>query len=298
LRDSLIPASFNYYAPSGIQDALMLLDKLGDNAKILAGGQSLVPMMKFRLASPESIIDINRVPGLAGIKRSADGSVEIGALTRYSELEASRMMRENFPVLVEATELVGDVHVRNRGTIGGCVCHADPSADVPTALLALDARLKSVSSKGERIIETEDFFLDTFTTRLGPNEILTGVIIPRLPDRSVAHFLKFSRRSADFAIVGVAVVLSFTDKMRCSRARIALQAVGPTVFRASQAEKALSESGSITDDVIEEASRKAAEESKPASDLLGSAEYKREMVKVVTKRAITSTRNRMTGQAS
>src|SRR5579885_3534039 len=201
----MFPSSFEYFCPSTLQEALSLLSTYEDDAKVLAGGQSLVSMLKLRLASPKYLVDINRINGLNYI-RQEDGKIAIGAMTRYADVRESKLLQDLCPLLPRAAAVVGDVQVRNRGTIGGSVAHADPAGDVPAAVLALDADLKAVGPKGERWIKAVDFFQGMYATELQPNEILTEVRVPVIKDRKSAY-LKSARRPSDFAIVGIAVCL-------------------------------------------------------------------------------------------
>jgi carbon-monoxide dehydrogenase medium subunit len=287
----MIPPKFDYYQAGARQEAISQLSKLDGNGRLLAGGMSLIPLMKLRLISPGVLIDINRIKDLSYIKRNGD-KLEIGAMTRYSEIEDSELIKNDYPILWEAVYVLGDIHVRHMGTVGGALAHADPASDVGTALLALGAEMKVVSSKGERTVGIDNFFVDTFATSLARDEMLTGVVLPKLPKRTGTAYMKFSRCSGDFGVVTVGTVLTFLDDARCSSARIAVGGAGPTIFRAHNAENALLAAGHLTSQVVEEASRKAAEDSKPASDLRGSTEYKREMVQVYTRRGMLAAMSR------
>lgn len=255
-----------------------------EDPKILAGGQSLVPLMKLRLVSPANLVDIGRIPGLAYIKE-ARGRLLFGSMTTHDDVAESPLVAERCRVLSEAAGLVGDRQVRNRGTIGGTACHADPAADIPAVLVALDAKLKATGPKGKRTIKARDFFKDLFTTDLRRGEVLTGVEVPVLPPRTGGAYLKLHRGKGDLATVGVAAAITIGRSRVCDEARLGLAGVGPTTLRAEKAEEAL-EGKELTESIVAEACEEAAKAARPTSDIMGPAEYKREMVKVYTKRAI------------
>ena len=202
----MIPSSFEYFAPKTVQEALGLLSKFPDEAKVLAGGHSLLPQMKLRLATPKYIVDIGRISALSSIKEEG-AKLLIGALATHHSLESSALLKEKCPLLSETAAAIGDVQVRNRGTIGGSLVHADPAADWPATILALDAELKLVGPAGERVLKAEDFFVEMLTTALKPNELLTEIRIPQLPPRTGGTYLKMHQKASGFAIVGVAVRL-------------------------------------------------------------------------------------------
>ncbi|MBI2184471.1 MAG: xanthine dehydrogenase family protein subunit M [Thaumarchaeota archaeon] len=287
----MIPRAFEYYAPASVSEALSLLQKYGDESKVLAGGQSLVPLMKLRLVSPAHIIDIGRIPGLSYIKEE-DNKIRIGALTTHHEVETSPVVKSKCMVLSEAESHVGDQQVRNRGTIGGSACHADPAADVPSVLVALDAEFKMTGSSGDRVVDARNFFQDIFTTDLRQNEILAEITVPALPPRSGSTYLKFERGAGDFAIVAVAAAVTLDQAGVCQDVRLGLAGVESIPLRALKAEEALK--GKKPDDnAILEAAARASEQSKPSSDIRGSAEYKKEMVKVFVKRALKTALSRV-----
>jgi len=277
------PRQFELHSPTSVAEASSLLTSL-DDAKILAGGQSLVPMMKLRLVSPANLVDIGRIPGLSYVKRSKDRLL-IGSMTTHDDVAESPVIRKGCITLSEAASQVGDRQVRNRGTIGGTICHADPAADIPAVLLALDAEFKVVGQDSERVIRSRDFFQDLFTTSLRNGEILTEVVVPVLPPRTGGAYLKLHRAKGDLATVGVAAAITLSKSGVCADARLGLAGVGLTPLRASKAEKAL-KGRNPTDALISEAGEQAAAMSRPSSDIMGTAEYKREMVKVYVKRAI------------
>ncbi len=268
-----------------------LLSKHRGNSKLLAGGQSLIPLMKLRLASPQHLVDINRLQGLDYIRKEGD-FVKIGALTRMAEVEKSELLGSILPAMTECATQVADPLVRNLGTIGGNIAHGDPANDLPAVALATDAELVIEGPSGLRTVKATDFFLDTFVTALREDEILTEVRIPLLGRNSASAYVKLERQAGDFAIVGVAVQLGLGEGGRCSACGIGLTAVGATALRARKAESVLI-GKKIDKESVSMASSVAAEESNPASDLRGSAEYKRKMVKVVVARAIMRAVNRI-----
>ena len=279
----MIPRPFELHSPSTLSEAISLLKSKGDS-RVLAGGQSLVPLMKLRLVSPANLVDMSKIPGLSYIKRDGD-QLRIGSMTVHNDIAASPMIGARLRTLSEAAGHIGDRQVRNRGTIGGAICHADPAADIPAAVLALDAKFKVAGPSKQRSISSKDFFEDLFTTSLRRGEILTEVEVPLLPPKSGGAYLKLERGSSDLAMVGVAVAITLDKTGACKDARIALAGVGPTPMRATKAEEALIGEKPV-DDLVAEAGERAAEVSNPASDTRGSAEYKREMVKVHVRRAV------------
>jgi aerobic carbon-monoxide dehydrogenase medium subunit len=279
------PAPFEYVRPGSLEEALAVLDEHGDDAKVLAGGQSLVPLMNLRLTQPRLIIDLNGLGDLAYV-RARDGGLAIGALTRQRTIETSALVRERAPLLSEATPLIGHVPIRTRGTLGGSLSHADPAAEYPTAAVALEARLILARRGGERALDAEGFFRTYLTTALEPTEILTAVELPALPPRSATAFLELTRRHGDFAIAGAATVVTLADNGAILSGRIALCGVGPTPIRARRAESILS-GQRPTRSLLADAAAAAAAASDPADDLHGSAEYRREMSGVFTRRALT-----------
>jgi len=287
------PSAFEYFAPHTVEEAIALLERYGDEAKIIAGGQSLVPIINFRLGRPEVLIDINRIEELDYIREEGDGLV-IGALTRERDLELSPPVRERCPILAKAVSFIGHVPIRNRGTIGGSLVHADPSGEIPTAVCALDAEMRVVGPSGERTLEPEEFFLTYLTTSLEPTEILVEVRIPALPQNIGWSFTELSRRSGDFAIVAVATVLFVEDGGLCKEARISLGGVASTPVRAEEAEELVS-GQMMTDALIGEAGQKAAEATDADSDYHASAEYRKEMTRVFVQRGLKEAWNRVRG---
>lgn len=287
------PSAFEYFTASTVAEAISLLERYEDEAKIIAGGQSLVPMMNFRVAQPEVLIDINGIKELDYI-RQEDDEIVIGALTRERDLELSPLVQEKCPILAEAISLIGHASIRTRGTIGGSLVHADPAAEIPLTIYGLDAKMRVVGPSGERTLEPEEFFLSYLTTSLEPLEILVEVRIPVLPQKTGWSFVELTRRRGDFYIVAVASILFMEKGGVCKEARICLGGVGPTSIRAEEAEKILA-GQVITDELIEKAGQKAAEAADPESDYHASAEYRRDMTRVFVKRGLAEARNRAKG---
>lgn len=289
----MIPASFSYHSPASISEATALLARYGDDAKVLSGGQSLIPLMKLRLASPQHLVDINRVPGLAYIKEDG-GVLRIGALTRESDLDESDLIRTRYAILHDTTRVIADPLVRNLATVCGNLAHADPANDHPATMLALGAEVVAVGQRGERRIPVSAFFSGPFATALDAGEILTEVRIPVPPPRSGGAYLKLERKVGDFATAGVAVQVTVASNGTCERVGIGLTNVGPTPIQARRAEQFLQgkrpDTGAIT-----QAAKLAAEECQPTSDFRGPAEYKRDLVRVLTARALRKALTRAGG---
>lgn len=289
----MFPARFRYLAPSTVQEAASLLKRHGEEARVLAGGQSLIPLMKMRLAAPAYIIDLNRVRDLEYV-REEGGILRIGALARHRDMEASEVVRQSYTLLADAAETIGDLQVRNLGTVAGSLAHADPASDWGAALLAFDTQVVATSEEGTRTLPLEEFFVESYTTALEPDEILTEVRVKGFDGRSGGSYKKLKRKAGDFATVGVAAQVQLDAGGKVSRARIALTAVGPTPFRVEETERYLV-GKRLDDDAMAEAARLAAEASEPTSDLRGSAEYKRAMVEVFTRRALRTAVERAGG---
>ena len=279
----MYPSRFEYHAPSSLEEALSLLDRLGEEGKVLAGGQSLIPLMKLRFAAPAALVDINRLPGLDQISEQ-DGGLRIGALVRHKACERSEALRGRFGVLGAAAPLISDPLVRNLGTVAGSLAHADPQGDWASALLAAGGEVIARSSRGERALGIGQLLKGPFMTALEPGEIVTEVRVPDPGPRAGGTYLKLERKVGDFATVGVAVQVTLDDG-RVSRAGIALTAVGPINFRATAAEEALV-GNALEDEAIVAAARLAAEAAQPKSDLRGSEQYKRNVVRVFTERGL------------
>jgi aerobic carbon-monoxide dehydrogenase medium subunit len=280
----MIPGKFDYHAPTTLSEAIGLLERYGDEAKLLAGGQSLIPLMRFRLAEPAHLVDLGRIPGLAGVAER-DGRLCLGALTREADLETLPLIAERYPILADTAAVIADPLVRNRATIGGNLAHADPANDHPATMLALGAEVVAEGPRGRRTIAIDDFFLDTFTTVLEPNEVLVEIRVPPPPPRSGGAYLKLERKVGDFAIAGVAVWLTLDGNGALSAVRIGLTNVGPTPLRVHQAESALL-GRQPSDELLGVAAAAAAAESQPVSDGRGPADYKRAMVRTLTSRAL------------
>lgn len=290
----MIPRAFQYAAPRTVNETIALLKKYGSDAKILAGGMSLIPVMKLRLASPTYIIDINRLPGLQYV-REAGGKLLVGALTRHHELETSKVVRQKVKLMAETASWIGDPQVRNMGTIGGSLTHSDPSGDWGATILALRGEMKIRGPKKERTVKSDDFFVDTFASEVKATELLTEIRVPIPPARSGGAYMKLERKAGDFATVGVAAQLSLDAQGACKYAGIGLTALGPTNLRAKKAEASLM-GRAVNSKTIEEAAAAASEEAQPMADpLRGSAEYRREMARVFTKRALISALDRAKG---
>lgn len=279
----MIPDDFTYFAPSSLPEVWDLLRQHEGEAKILAGGQSLIPLMKLRLASPEYLIDLRNVPGLAALEER-DGSLVIGAMVRETALERSSLVRQRYPGVYEASSVVADPIVRNFATVGGNVAHADPANDHPAMLLALGAQVTLQGPDGTRTMPLDDFIVDTMETALQPDEILLDIRVPQPLPHTGSAYLKLERKVGDYAIAAVGVMVTL-DGGVVSRAGIGLTNVGPTAIRATQAESYLI-SKQPDDATIHEAARVAAEAADPVTDLHGPAEYKRSMVRTLTARAL------------
>ena len=286
----MIPRAFEYFDPPTLEEATGLLEQYGGDAKLMAGGQSLLPMMKLRMVSPAVVVDLWRVPELDRIQRD-DGVIRIGAMTTHYALHSSELIRSTLPALAEAARVVGDPLVRNLGTIGGSAAHAAHNADYPAVLVALGAELRAVGPRGERSIGASEFFTDTFTTCLEPTEIVTEIAIsvPGEADRSA--YLKLSRRGTDFAIVGVAAALTKGDEGRCTDARIVLTGVGSVPVRATEAEEIL-KAAPLDDDRIREAGEATKRNLDPPSDVQADAPYRVDVSGVYVRRAVTAAWNR------
>ena len=279
----MIPSRFEYHAPSTLDEAISLLDNYGPEASVLAGGQSLIPMMKLQLAVPAHVVDINRISGLGSIHEE-NGMLHIGSLTRESDLDASEMVRSRYPILHDTTAVIADPLVRNMATVGGNLAHGDPANDHPATMMALGAEVVARGPGGERVIPVIDFFQGPLTTALTQGEILTEVRVPTPAAGSGSAYLKLERKVGDYATAGVAVVIALNGGV-CQRAGIGLTNAGPTPVKASAAADFLA-GRPLDGETIREAARLAAQEAQPTADLRGSAEYKRDMVRVLTGRAI------------
>jgi carbon-monoxide dehydrogenase medium subunit len=279
----MIPAAFDYRAPASLEDAIALLEEHGDEAKILAGGHSLLPIMKLRLAAPAVLVDLARIPDLSYIRDQGD-HIAIGAMTPYVHVLDSELLGRRIPLLPQVVSMVGDAQVRNRGTMGGAVAHADPAGDVPSAITALNGSVVIRSRSGERVVGVDDFFLDYFSSVLGPQDILTEIRIP-VSDGAAQNYQKFRRRQIDWAIVGVAVNLTRSNGSIGS-ARVALTNVGSKAARATATEQAL-EGKPATAETVLAAAELADSGIDPAPEVYASTEYKKHLARVMTRRALT-----------
>jgi CO/xanthine dehydrogenase FAD-binding subunit len=279
------PPAFEYVAASSVEEAVSLLAQHEGEAKAIAGGQSLVPMLNFRLLAPAVLVDLNRIPGLDGVAEH-DGGLRIGALTRHHTLETSELVEARFPVLHAAMHHVAHLAIRNRGTIGGSLSHADPAAELPTMAVLLDAEIEAQGPNGARTIAARDFFESALATTLEEDEIVTEIRLPALPERTGWAFEEFARRSGDFGIAGVGVTLSL-DRGKVAQARIALLGVGQTPLRADGAEDLLRRK-ERDDDLVAAAAEAVREAAEPEDDLHGSADYRRHLVGVLARRAIAA----------
>jgi carbon-monoxide dehydrogenase medium subunit len=279
----MIPAAFEYFSPQSVKEAIGLLEKHGDDAKILAGGHSLLPIMKLRLAQPKVIVDIGRISGLSGIK--VDGQkVAIGALTTHDAIERDAVLKEKCPLLAETAAVIGDMQVRNRGTIGGSAAHADPAADYPAALLALGAEIVAIGPKGTRTIPAGEFFVEMLTTALRPTEIITELRVPVLARGTGAAYQKHPHPASGYAVVGVAAVVTMSGG-KCQSAAIGVTGVAGKPYRATAVEKALT-GQSLDEATAAKAAAHAAEGVDPQGDLYASGQFRAHLASVYTKRAV------------
>jgi CO/xanthine dehydrogenase FAD-binding subunit len=282
------PPRFDYHAPRSIDEAVALLARYGGDAKVLAGGQSLMPMLNFRLTRPAALIDVNRIAALAYV-REDDGTVAFGAMTRQRTIEFSPVVAERVPLLREATRWVGHLPIRSRGTIGGSIAHADPSAEYPAVLTALDGEVIAQGPNGRRTLTPGALFETYLTTRLAPDELLVEVRLPAAPAGAGCAFEEFARRHGDFALVGIAAMVA-RDGTRV-RARLACAGAGPVSLRLRAAEEILERDG-LGDAAIEAAGARAAELVEPDTDVHASAAYRRQLTRVLTVRALKRARER------
>ena len=279
----MLPAAFDYRAPTTLAEALGVLEERGDDAKVMAGGQSLIPLLKLRFAQPGLVVDIGRLPAMNRVTRQ-DGRVTIGALVRHVDIEHDRELAKTFPIMAEAVHWIADPLVRNRGTVVGSVCHADPAGDWGSVMLALGAELVAHSGSGERVIPVAGFFQDPYTTALKANEIVTEIRIPVPSGPAGGAYNKLERKVGDFATVAVAVQVELSGRS-VTKAGIGLTSVGPTNIKATAAEKALV-GHELTDEVIREVARLAADAAEPKDDIRGTAAYKKDVVRVFVQRGL------------
>jgi carbon-monoxide dehydrogenase medium subunit len=286
----MIPNNFEYFAPTSINEALKLLDKHGDDCKILSGGHSLIPVLKLRLAAPAVIVDIGRIKELKQIKIEK-GTIRIGANTTHAEIAKSAELTQNCPLLVETAAQIGDQQVRNRGTLGGSLTHADPAADWPAAILALNGEIVARSSKGERVIKASDFFVDIMTSAVDPQEIVTEVRIPKPAQPKAAVYLKVPQSASGFAVVGVAAQLKLKDG-KCEEVSIGVTGLAPRAFRAKSVEDAL-RGKTLDEATVSAATSKADADALDAlEDIHASGDYRRHLARVYAKRAVQTAATR------
>jgi len=290
----MIPPRFEYFAPSTLDEAVEILGRYGGEAKVLAGGQSLLPVMKLRLAEPKALVDINRIPDLAYIREDG-GWLRIGATTRMNDVNDSNLAKRRYPILTDAASVIADPLVRNMGTVGGNISHGDPANDLPACMLALGAQFAVRGPKGTRTIPAASFYLDTFTTALEPDEILTETQIPKPRTGQGNAYEKLEKRAGDFPIVGVAINL-FESGRKIESAGIGLTAVGPTALHAKAAADSLV-GQAPGDPAFRRAAELAMQIAQPVSDLRGPAEYKRAMIGVLAQRALRTASKRAGGGA-
>jgi carbon-monoxide dehydrogenase medium subunit len=293
----MIPSAFEYMAPTTLQEAISLLSTHKDEAKLLAGGHSLLPMMKLRLAAPAYLIDLGRIPGLAYV-REGDGRIQIGPLATHYMLESSDLVRRHLPALAEAAGTIGDVQVRNRGTIGGSLAHADPAGDLPAAMQMAEAQFKLMGPAGERTVSTEQFFVDLLTTALRPDELLAEIHVAMPPAHTGSAYLKVFQKASGFAIVGVAASITLSPDGRvCQTARVGITGVAAKSFRARGVEHAL-EGEAIDEAAITAAAEHASDGVEALSDLHASGDYRLALARVYTKRALLRALTRAQGGTS
>ena len=288
------PAKFEYFAPTSLAEALELLEEHGDDAKVLAGGQSLMPMLNMRLARPKVIADINRIPGLDYISPTPDGGLAIGALTRLRSVEKSDVIKEIIPVLAAAMPSIGHFQIRNRGTVGGSISHADPAAELPAVCLALDGEFVLSSASNQRVLKAENFFISPLTTAIEPGELLTEIRLPARSEEWRWGFQEVCRRQGDFAMVGAVSLLQLDGDGVCQSACITMFGVGGTPLRIRRAEEALL-GNRIDGSVLEDVSKIVSEELDPDSDIHASATYRKEVGGVIARRTLEAAISRVNG---
>ena len=280
------PAPFDYQAPQSLEEALSLKAQYGDDAKFLAGGQSLIPAMNFRLVQASLLVDVNGLPGLDYIREDHGGELRLGALTRQRKLERDPLVARHAPLLRETMPYVAHPQIRNRGTLGGSLAHADPAAELPVIAVALGARLRAQSMRGDRWIAVEDFFKGLFTTDLAADEMLVEVALPALPPRTGTAFMEFARRRGDYALMGVAAVVTLDGDGVCQQARLVYLNAGDGPVSAQQA-AGLLRGEKPSAKVVEAAAASAGDEINPMGNVHASPDYQRHLARVLTRRALT-----------
>lgn len=290
----MIPEPFEYHVPKTLEEASRLVAQFGGDGKILAGGHSLVPMMKLRLAAPKHLIDLGRLGDLSYIREAGD-KMEIGALTTHFRIESSELLKAKCPLLPETAKEIGDAQVRNKGTIGGSLAHSDPAADWPAAVLALEAEIRAVSTRGDRWIPATDFFLDLLTTALEPDEILAALRVPSITDRAGSVYLKLHHPASGYAMVGVAACIRLDEQGAVAQAGVGITGVGPKAYRATKVEDAL-RGKPPSAKRVEGAAAHAADGVEANADIYASAEYRAHLARVYTRRALEKAVERASGK--
>ena len=290
----MYPQTFEYFVPDSLEDAIRMLASYGEEAKVLAGGQSLIPLMKLRLARPRRLIDIGRLRGLAYVQEDESG-LRVGALTSHASVLESPLIQQRFPLVTDAVGAIGDNQVRNWGTIGGALAEADPAGDWGPVALALKARIRCVSHRGERVLNAESFFVDAYTTLLDADELITEVIFPTPAPDQYGAYVKLERRAGDFAVVSVGVQLAIDEKKVCHAASIALGAAGLTSIQAPDAALFLT-GKEIGPESIQEAAQRVAAAAEPLGDIRGSRQYKRAALQSIFKHAVAVALRRSNGE--
>lgn len=289
------PPPFKYYAPTTLEEALGYLAEYGFEAKALAGGQSLIPTMNFRLAQPEVLVDLNNIPELSYIRPGEKGGVSVGAMARHRQVERDPLVAERVPLVHETMPYIAHPQIRNRGTFGGSIAHADPAAELPAVVTALGARCRLQSQAGERWVSADDFFVDLFTTALEPEELLVEVELPPLPARTGYAFKEVSRRHGDYALVGVAALVTLDDQEQCEQVRLVYFSVGNGPVEAHQAQAAL-QGQILTSEAIEAAAETAASDDiDPPGDIHASAKYRRHLAGVLARQVLETANARAKG---
>jgi len=281
------PAPFKYYAPTTVEEALAHLAEYGYDAKALAGGQSLIPMLNFRLAQPSVLVDLNNISELFYIRPDENGGLRLGAMTRQRQVEYDPLVAERAPLVHEVMPQIAYPQIRTRGTFGGSLAHADPSAELVAVTMALNGRLRLRSQAGERWVPADEFFVGLFTTMLEPDELLVEIALPAMPRRSGWSFLQITRRHHDFCIAGVAVLVTLDDKDQCEQARLVFLSAGDGPVDARQAAEMLVGQAPTPEAIGAAAEKAASEEIDPGSDIHASAEYRRHLAQVLARRALT-----------
>ncbi|HEX6533866.1 MAG TPA: xanthine dehydrogenase family protein subunit M [Gemmatimonadaceae bacterium] len=290
----MIPSRFDYVAPASLDEAIAMLGSRGGDAKVLSGGQSLIPMLKLRLAAPALVVDINHIPALAYLEER-DGALRLGALARERDVEESAVVRERYPILLDTARVIADPLVRNSATVCGNVAHGDPGNDHPATMLALGASIVARGPNGERTIPAREFFVGLFTTALADDEIVTEIVVPTPPPGSGGAYLKLERKVGDYATAAVAAQVTLDADGTCARAGIALTNVGPTAIEAAEAERFLAHEP-LDAGTIDQAARLAAAAADPVEDRRGTPDYKRDMVRVLATRALRRAARRARGE--